>query len=116
MRIWFAVSLSLFLVLVVAAPALAALETGKYIGNGAPFVVTTSLNQIKVIRIYAVPLHGRGAMAYTNDTLQTLGAQGPFLNDGKKDVGVTLNGPQCQITNPDFISLDTVYIWEALDV
>ena len=53
-------------------------------------------------------------MAYTNDVLQSFGGEGLFLNDGKRDVGLTLNGAQCMITNPDFTSPDTVYVWEAL--
>jgi len=114
----FKIVMSVLLVVTIGMVGLAyaAVQTGIYNGTVAQQRVGSGLNTLKVLRITAVVNHGKGQEAYTTDSLLALcgSPAGCFLSDGKLETGISFDGANFLVTNPDFIQQGVPYSWEAL--
>jgi len=88
-------------------------KTGQYNGNGTTTQVNTGLTALKSLTIVEVAARGPSSMAYTTNVIQTGLGQGTFVNGGKKDQGVAIEGATFTVTNPDFNVNGTTYHWEG---
>ena len=89
--------------------------TGLYMGAGTVFTrVVTGLTNIKVVRVTEVPDRGgRTDIAYSTDAMQRDLGSGVFVNGGRKDTGLTLEGGSFLVDNADFNASGRKYFWEA---